>query len=93
MYARTVTAHFPPDKVDEATHLWQESVAPSLSQQKGFKKGYLLVERSTGKVVTLWETEADLQATDPWAQEQIDKFAGLFSAPASVEHYEVAVEV
>jgi heme-degrading monooxygenase HmoA len=95
MYARNVTVQNAPDKLDEVIQLWRESVVPSLKQQKGFKRAYLLVERSTGKVRTmgLWETEADLQASVGWNQEQIAKFTGFFTAPPNVEHYEVAVEV
>jgi heme-degrading monooxygenase HmoA len=68
---------------------------PSLKQQKGFKRAYLFVERSTGKVgtISLWETEADLQASVTSAQELMGKFASFFTAPPTVEHYEVAVEV
>jgi hypothetical protein len=56
---------------------------------------FLLVERSTCKVRTigLWETDADLQASEQWNQKQIAKLSGFFTAPACVEHYEVAIEV
>ena len=95
MYARNVTTQTSPDQVEEFVQLWPELVPPSVTQQKGFKKAYLFVERSSGKVRTigLWETEADLQASVGWNQEQIARFAGFFSAPASIEHYEVAAEV
>jgi heme-degrading monooxygenase HmoA len=80
--------------VDEVIRLWRDSVLPSVKQQKGFKSVRLLVERKTGKVMSmgLWETEADFQATAEWNQEQIIKFAGLMTAPPVVEGYEVAVE-
>src|SRR5438128_723561 len=82
MYAINVTVQTSPDKLDEVIQLWGESVVPALKQQKGFKRAYLLVERSTGKVRTmgLWETEADLQPSVGWNQEQIAKFAGFFTA-------------
>jgi len=94
MYARNVTAQTSPGALDEAIQLWKESVAPSTSEQKGFKGAYLFVERSTGKVrsIGLWETEADLLASVEWNQEQVAKFARFFSAPATIEHYEVAAE-
>jgi len=70
---------------------------PAARQQKGFKSGRLLVDRKTGKItsVGLWETEADIQASgegSAYLQEQLAKFASLFTAPPVVEHYEVAVE-
>jgi len=97
MYARVVTAQVSPDKVEEGIRLWRDSVMPAARQQKGFKSGRLLVDRKTGKVtsVGLWETEADIQASgesSAYLQEQLAKFASLFTAPPVVEHYEVAVE-
>ncbi len=97
MYARVVTAQVSPDKVEEGIRLWRDSVMPAARQQKGFKSGRLLVDRKTGKItsVGLWETEADIQASgegSAYLQEQLAKFASLFTAPPVVEHYEVAVE-
>ena len=97
MYARVVTAQVSPDKVEEGIRLWRDSVMPAARQQKGFKSGRLLVDRKTGKItsVGLWETEADIQASgesSAYMQEQLAKFASLFTAPPVVEHYEVAVE-
>ena len=95
MYARVVTAQISPGKLEEAIQLWRDAVAPTVKQQKGFKSARLLVERKTGKVTSmgLWETEADLLASVEWNQDQLAKFASLFNAPPSVEHYEVAGEV
>jgi heme-degrading monooxygenase HmoA len=96
MYARVVRGQVSPDKVDEVIRLWQEFVLPSVKQQKGFKGVRLLVERNSGKIMSmgLWQTEADFQATVEWNQAQIAKFTGLFAAtaPPIVEHYEVAAE-
>jgi heme-degrading monooxygenase HmoA len=89
-----VSGTLAPDKLDAAVQLWKESVAPSVQQQKGFKGVHLLVDRERGKITTmgLWETEADFNATVDWNQQQIAKFANLFSAPPTVEGYEVAAE-
>ena len=97
MYARIVTAQVSPEKLNEGIQLWKDSVMPAAKAQKGFKSGRLMVNRKMGKIVTvgLWETEADLQATgegSTFLQEQLAKFATLFTAPPVVEHYEVAVE-
>ena len=95
MYARVVSGSIPPDKIDEAVHLWQESVAPTAKQQHGFKKARLFVERKIGKVTSmgLWETEADVLASAQWNQDQVAKFARLFAAPPNIELYELAAEV
>jgi hypothetical protein len=55
----------------------------------------MFVDRKAGKIRTvgLWETEADFQASMGWNQQQIDKFAALFTAPPVVEGYEFVAEV
>jgi len=95
MYARVVSGPIAPDKIDEAIHLWRTAVAPSARRQSGFKRARLLVDRKAGKVLSmgLWETEPAVQGSVDWNREQIGRFAGLFSAPPTVEeHYEVAAE-
>lgn len=56
----------------------------AICPEKGFKSVRLLVERETGKLMTigLWETEADFQATVEWNKGQIAQFAELFAATA-----------
>jgi heme-degrading monooxygenase HmoA len=98
MYARVTTTQVLPDNVEKAIRLWRDSVMPAAKHQKGFKSGYLLVDRKTGKAVSvgLWETQADTQATgegSAYLQEQLAKFANLFTAAPLIEHYEVAAEV
>jgi heme-degrading monooxygenase HmoA len=97
MYARVTTTQVLPDDLEKAISLYQDSVMPAAKQQKGFKSGYLLVDRETGKAVAigLWETQADTQQTgegSAYLQEQLAKFANLFTAAPLIEHYEVAAE-
>src|SRR5437867_2072358 len=97
MYARVVTAQASSDNAEEGIRLWRDSVLPASKKQKGFKSGRLMVNRKTGKLVSvgLWETEADAQATgegSAFLNEQMAKFATLLTAPPIVEHYEVAAE-
>ena len=95
MYARVVTVQVQPDKLDETINLYEDSVLSAARQQKGFQNGMLLVDRNTGKGVsiTLWETEADLAASESsgYFQAQIAKFASLFAGPPTRELYQVAV--
>jgi quinol monooxygenase YgiN len=95
MYARMVTAAVRPGKLDEAIQLWKDSVAPTTRQQTGFISARMFVDRAAGKIRTLglWQTEADFLASVQWNQAQIDKFAGLFAAPPTVEGYEFVAEV
>jgi quinol monooxygenase YgiN len=93
MYARVTTAYIRPEKVDEAVRVWRESVMPAAAKQPGFLRGQLLVDRKMGlgMAIGLWESAAHADATgegSAYLQEQLEKFAHMFSAPPVVEHYE-----
>jgi hypothetical protein len=95
MYARLVTGTIVSGKLEEAILLWKEAVAPSLRQQKGFMHARLFVDRKDNKIASmgLWEMEDDVQGSEPWNQEQIARFTGLFTTPPNVGHYEIVAEV
>ena len=97
MHAQVVRVQIQPGKVDEAIGIFENSVAPAVREQKGFKSGYLLVDREVNRGIgfTLWETEADVAAlaTSGFYQEQTAKFTAVFAAPPEREVYEVAIQV
>ena len=66
MYSRIVTVQVNPDKTDEAIAIFQDSVIPAAKQQKGFISLMMLMDRSSGKgmSVGVWESEADLKANE-----------------------------
>ena len=82
-----------PGKMDEAVAFYRDSILPTLKQQKGFHGLYWLADRKTAKytVITLWDTEADMVATETSGllQEVIAKFAEFVAAPPMIERYEV----
>ena len=97
MYARVVIGQYKPGKLDEGMQIYRESMLPEARQQKGFKGATALVDRSTGKgiSITLWQTEADAQASgtgSAYLQAQLAKIASLLAAPPSIEMYEVIVQ-
>jgi len=96
MYTRVVTVQIQLDKVDEAITIYQ-SIEPLWKQQQGFQGAQLLIDRTTGKGISLstWETRADLETTEAsgWYQEQVAKFATVFSGPPVREIYEVGVHM
>lgn len=83
-----------PDKLDDVIRLWYEFVAPSAKQQKGFISARLLVDRETGKVVSmgLWESKADFENSVQWNAGQLARFTDLFPTPLSVNGFELAGE-
>lgn len=96
MHARVVTVQIQPGKIDEATRIYRDSVVPAAKQQQGFRGALLLTmpESSKGISVTLWETEANLKATETsgFFNEQIAKFGAVFAVPPTRELAEVAVQ-
>ncbi len=97
MHARVATVQYQPGKMDEGIQLYRESMLPETRQQRGFKGAMGLVDRSTGKsiLITLWQTEADAQASgtsSAYLQAHIAKFASLWAAAPVFETYEVALQ-
>lgn len=99
MYARVVTVHIQPDRLDEVIAVYRDSISPAAKKQKGQRGGYLLTDRETGKAlsIALWETKADMEAgetgeTNDYLQQQIAKVASAFTAAPVTEHFEVSVE-
>ncbi len=97
MHARVFTTQTPPEKVEELTRTWQSMVAPQLKQAQGFKGALVMGDRSTGKglAITLWENEADAIGRDTSGESQrlSALLASFFSAPPTLDMYEVAVQV
>jgi heme-degrading monooxygenase HmoA len=96
MHARVTTVQIHPEKIDEANSIFRDSVIPAAQAQKGFRAAYLLVDSATGKgmSITAWDALEDLQANESsgFYQEQLAKFAPLFTAPPTRETYEVSVQ-
>ena len=97
MYARVTTSQGNPDQIDEATALVRDTIVPAAKQRTGFA-GYLaLVDRETGKgiTITLWESEGDREASGPGSdgyKEVMAKVAHLLTAEPVVENLEVLVQ-
>jgi len=95
MHARMLRMQVRAERIDEATRLFAEEVVPGCRSQAGYRGAYFLVDRKIGECVpvTLWETEADMIATEEnrFFQSQLQKFLGLFHHGLVREAYEVAV--
>lgn len=96
MFARLTIVQLRADKMDEGTDLFANSVVPAALQQAGNQGVSLLIDRTTGKGIsmTLWNSVADMEAgeTSGYYQEQLAKFGPLMTAPPVREVYEVAVQ-
>ncbi len=92
MFARVSTFQGSPDQVDEGLRLWREGIG-TVTAERGFVRAYLLVDRQSGKTVTisLWATEADLRASEATAARLRSQAPGVTATP-SEEVYEVIEE-
>lgn len=94
MFARVTTYEGPPDKIDEVLRVAREKVIPAAEKLEGFEAAYVLVDRKTGKSMsmTLWRSEKDLHASE---EEGIRLRAQATSAGGSkelsIQRYEVAI--
>ena len=96
MFARLMIVTMKMDKLDDAIKIYSESIIPAAKSQKGFRGGYLLTDRKTGKEVSisLWDSEEDAIANEQsgYLQEQVSKLKESMAAPPVREGYEVSVQ-
>jgi heme-degrading monooxygenase HmoA len=96
MYARVITTQYQPGKTEEGLQIYREMLSAA-RQQPGFKGILGLVDPRADKAmsISLWETEAEAQASgtgSTYFQAQLAKFASVFAAAPMIETYEVAVQ-
>ncbi|MDP8936383.1 MAG: hypothetical protein M3O23_01380 [Actinomycetota bacterium] len=95
MHARVSTYAGSPEQAEAGIRNF-ERVTDPLRSLEGFQGGYLLVDRGTGKAmtITLWSTEDAANASAERAKEmRSDAAGGAGMSVESVETYEVAFEV
>jgi hypothetical protein len=94
MYARVTKFEGSLDKQDERIKLIKETVIPRAKELAGFKGGYWLVDRATGKGlgVTLFESDAALRGSEEGAAQLRSLASGMGVRFTGVEHYEVVAE-
>ena len=98
MYARLTTTQFSPYRLDEAISIVRDHTLPAAQQQTGFKGYLMLVDRSTGKgiTITLWEEEADREVTGEnsfYYRDAIGRVVPLLVDAPSVEDLEIVIHV
>ena len=93
MYARVVTSHVLPHKLNEMTVLYQETLLPLIEQQPGFKGIFVLTSSQTNKElsITMWETKADMAAFNASLIPLTTHFVPLLAEAPDVEIFEVSL--
>ena len=98
MYARVTLAQLQPGKVGELLQFLRDNVVSAAQAQRGFKGLLLLTDDNTNKgiALALWETEADMvasEASDGYYTVQLARGARFFAAPPVREAYQVSINV
>lgn len=96
MFARASTIVGSREKVDETASVLESQVLPQIAQLDGFSGVLGLVDRETGTslVITLWETQEALHASEEAAiklRAEAAKELGSAGTPA-VNRYEVVLQ-
>jgi len=92
--ARVSVLEGSPKSLDEGTRLAQDQILPQVRQLSGFKGVVSLVDRERGrtKLITLWESDEALHASEEQANQLRQRAAeGAASRIVGVERYEVAL--
>ena len=95
MYARITVSETSPDKVDLAIKVINEDIIPGVKKVAGFKGGYWLGDRTTGKgvTITLFDTEEALKnSEDVTKQIRSDAAKKIGATVQSVDRYEVLAQ-
>jgi heme-degrading monooxygenase HmoA len=98
MYARVTLAQLQPGKLKELIQFLRDNVVPAAQQQQGFKGLLVLTDENTNKgiAIALWETEADMaasEASDGYYTVQIARGARFFAASPERSAYQVHIQV
>jgi heme-degrading monooxygenase HmoA len=93
--ARVIAAQVAPENLDSAVGVAREQLLAA-RQQPRFQGFSLLIQRDTGKLMTisLWQTRQDAQAVEAGAAQlrsQLSRAIGVAGTPV-MEVYEVAVQ-
>jgi heme-degrading monooxygenase HmoA len=97
MYARVAQVRIQAERIEEATEIYWKSIVPALETQPGFRGVTLLTQPESGRgiSITLWDTEADRTSGEVggFYQQQLARFAGMFTETPVRDAYEVPVDV
>ena len=97
MFGRVTEFQVKTEKIDKATELYRNSVVPVSKRQKGYIGTYVMVNRQSGKGISLtcWESEGDALANEKnlYYQQQLIKFLNFLEKPAFTrELYDVVLK-
>ena len=95
MFARVTISETSPDNVDLAIKVLNDTIIPAAKKMPGFKGGYWLGDKTTGKgvAITLFESEAALKESEETGKQIRSEAAKTIGATVSaVERLEVLAQ-
>lgn len=95
MFARVSTIQGSPESVDDSIIVVRDKALPQARQISGYKGALSLVDRTTGKglTVTLWDSEQAMTTSEEAANKiRGDAASAIGGQIVSVERYEVVVD-
>jgi len=95
MFARVTISETSPDKVDLAIKVIKEDIVPAAKKVPGFKGGYWLGDKTTGKgvTITIFESEQALKESEDTTKKIRSEAAKKIGASiSSVERFEVLAQ-
>jgi heme-degrading monooxygenase HmoA len=94
--ARFIAAKLHPGNIDTVVTLFENVVMHAATEQHGFRRGLLLVDRAADYAISigLWQTEDDLHASEQvgYVSQQIGNFIQIVATPIVPETLVVAIE-
>jgi heme-degrading monooxygenase HmoA len=94
--ARFISASLDPGHIDTVVSVFENVVMHAATEQRGFRRGLLLVDRESDRVISigLWHSAADLHASERggYLSQQIGNFVQMVAVPIVPETLVVAVE-
>ena len=81
-------------RMDDAVHLFEESILPALQEREGFEGVYVLATpEGKALVLTFWDSPevADRELASGFYAAQVEKFVTVFKSPPGRETYEVVL--
>lgn len=96
MFIRAVTYEVKPGMMEEAERVYHTLAQKTLKKQKGFERGYAMVNSMTGMAVTVavWSSKEDFEAfnaTDA-GKEMSEQVSPLLANPAVVAEFDRMIQ-
>jgi quinol monooxygenase YgiN len=92
MYARLITAHIQPTKLEEFATAFSQVILPAISREHGFKSIYVMKDAAQNRITALvvWETEADAHISiEEYLSQYLPQATSLLAGQPGAETLEV----